>query len=139
MIVQIIQILKTEQYFLDEKIDKISLPDGVSLKDGIYLKAQITHGDNKEIIIKGNIKAIVNLQCVVCLDDFQEDYNVDFEETYLPEGLVEFSLDNEERSTKELDIFFYKNNQINTKEISRDILLANISPYPTCTKCMEST
>jgi uncharacterized metal-binding protein YceD (DUF177 family) len=139
VIVQIIQILKTKQYFLDEKIDKISLPDGVSLKDGIYLKAQITHGDNKEIFIKENIKAIVNLQCVVCLDDFQEDYNVDFEETYLPESSVEFSLDIEERSTKELDIFFYKNNRIGTKEISRDILLANISPYPTCTKCMKST
>lgn len=138
MIVQVGQILKLDQYSLEEKFDDISLPEGIHLEDGIHLKAQIGHGECNEIYLKGQINATVTLQCVICLDYFKEDYTISFEETYLPENLNQVFADNEERNIKELDVFFYKDNHIDTKEIARDILLANIPPYPVCKKCRES-
>ena len=138
MIIQVDQILKIEEYFLNEKIQIVDFPEGISEKDSAQFKAKITHGQTGELFIKGNISSTVNLKCVVCLEDFEENYNIDVTETYLPEGLFESLFHNEGGRLKELEVFFYRNNQIDTKKIVRDTLLANIPPYPICTKCSSA-
>jgi uncharacterized metal-binding protein YceD (DUF177 family) len=124
-----------EQYFLNEKIEIDDLPERTSLKDYAHLKAKITHGQNGELFLKGNISSIVKLECVICLRDFEENYTINFSDIYLSYGQLELLLNNEEGRLEKLDVFFYKNNQIDTKEIARDILLSNVSPYPVCAKC----
>jgi len=55
MIIKVDQILKMEQYFLKEKIKIDDFPERTSLKDHAYFKAKITHGQNGELFLKGNI------------------------------------------------------------------------------------
>jgi uncharacterized metal-binding protein YceD (DUF177 family) len=134
VIIQIRNILNVEQYFLEELINEIELPKDMSLKDNLEMSLMITHGDNKEVYVKGKLFSKVTLKCVFCLKEFDENYSIDFDDIYLPDKLFKVPLSDPEKT---IDTFFYCNNQININEIARDILLAEISPYPTCSKCSK--
>lgn len=136
MILQVQKILNSKYIDIDEEIDKIPLPEGMKTVGVINFRARISHGENYEIHMIGHLKAKVCIKCVVCLEDFEEDLDIDFNETYVPNN--NDSPPGVERPIEELDIFIYKDGYLDTDEIARDMLLGNISPYPTCTRCVST-
>lgn len=110
--------LKISVTFLDD-MTEVNVP--VSLK--IFRV-----GD--KVLINGKVKTEASLQCSRCLENFSYPLDVKFEVEYVP--FQEFIRTDEELTREELDVSFYKNDQIDIEEIVREHLLLAVPMKPLC-------
>lgn len=134
MKIPIEKIFSNEKLTIEENFDSIVL-DYSPLSDvkRVISRLIISHGNKKEITIEGTIKADAILKCVSCLEEFEETLDFDFEEVYISENSV--NLSEGEKGIKELDVFTYKDDILDTEEVIKDIIKANAPLYPKCPKC----
>lgn len=134
MKIPIEKIFSIEELIVEENFDSIILDySPLNVVKRVITKLIISHGNKKEIKIEGTIKADAILKCVSCLEEFEETLDFDFEEVYISEDSVNFS--EGEKGIKDLDVFTYKDDILDTTEVIKDIIKANTPLYPKCPKC----
>lgn len=84
-----------------------------------------------EVIIRGSVSAEIGLSCSRCLKDFREKVIAPFNVVYHPIG--EFiKEDKTELSAQELEVGFYKGDELNIGELLKEQLLLSIPLKPLC-------
>lgn len=85
-----------------------------------------------QVLITGRFIAVVNIICSRCLEYFQysieSDYNCDFR----PDNNKSDDDENIELTPNELDIIWYKNNELDLIEQIRQNILLNLPMRPLC-------
>jgi uncharacterized protein len=85
----------------------------------------------ERVFVKGNAQATVVLDCSRCLKGIAQPVKINFDAEYIP--LTEGTNDEEyELNAQELDIAFYKDDEINITDIVREQLLLAIPMKPLC-------
>lgn len=133
MIIPIEKILSSESFEIEEVFESLSLPDEVKLSSPVNSRLHISHGSDKEVVVEGEIKVKLILTCVSCLEKFEEEFEIEVNEAYLPENLLKTQGDAREPS--ELDTFSYRGDELDTESIVRDIIVGSIPVYPKCPNC----
>ncbi|MGQ9569328.1 MAG: YceD family protein [Thermodesulfovibrionales bacterium] len=85
----------------------------------------------REVLISGDIKADVELQCSRCLKDFKLTMTIPFDVVYNPID----ELKNEERyelKQDELDMGFYSGDELDISELIKEQIILNIPMKPLC-------
>lgn len=85
----------------------------------------------REVLISGDIKADVELQCSRCLKDFKLTMTIPFDVVYNPVD----ELKNEERyelKQDELDMGFYSGDELDISELIKEQIILNIPMKPLC-------
>lgn len=136
MIIPIEKILSNEPFEIEEVFESLSLPGEIELSSPVNSKLRISHGSDKEVVVEGEIKVKLLLNCVSCLEKFEEEFEIEVNEAYLPEDLLKTR--GEEREPSELDTFSYRGDELDTESIVRDIIAGSIPVYPKCPDCRES-
>jgi uncharacterized metal-binding protein YceD (DUF177 family) len=136
MIIPIEKILSNEPFEIEEIFESLSLPGEIELSSPVNSKLRISHGSDKEVVVEGEIKVKLLLNCVSCLEKFEEEFEIEVNEAYLPEDLLKTR--GEEREPSELDTFSYRGDELDTESIVRDIIAGSIPVYPKCPDCRES-
>jgi len=136
MIIPIEKILSNEPFEIEEVFESLSLPGEIELSSPVNSKLRISHGSDKEVVVEGEIKVKLLLTCVSCLEKFEEEFEIEVNEAYLPEDLLKTR--GEEREPSELDTFSYRGDELDTESIVRDIIAGSIPVYPKCPDCRES-
>jgi len=122
---------------IHEELKNIDLGKDSILTSPAVLTGKMTIGTADEVYFKGHIFANVLLTCVMCLAKFKKQFEIDFEETYLPKSMSDVGVRERKLSKKNLNTFVYYGNYINTTEIARELLIEAIPPYPLCPKCRK--
>lgn len=76
--------------------------------------------------IKGNISAVLRLQCSRCLSDYDYDLEEGFEELFVPENV--------EGDWEEENVHPLESDEINITDMVKEIILINIPYIPLCSK-----
>ncbi len=137
MIIPIEKILSNEPFEIEEVFESLSLPGEIELSSPVNSKLRISHGSDKEVVVEGEIKVKLLLTCVSCLEKFEEEFEIEVNEAYLPEDLLK-TRGGEEREPSELDTFSYRGDELDTESIVRDIIAGSIPVYPKCPDCREN-
>jgi uncharacterized protein len=118
------------QIDIEEKVDL----EGISLISPVtaYLELNKT---GKEIIVSGEVTTEVELQCSRCLKIFKRDLELPVEVVYHP--LEEIGVERHELKDDELDMGFYKGEELDLKELLMEQLLLNIQMKPLCSEECE--
>lgn len=86
---------------------------------------------DSEVLLKGTITARLKLACSRCLSSFVKDISVPVNIAYhLADELS--GEDNHELHPDEMDTGFYRNDELDLQEISREQVLLNIPMKPLC-------
>jgi|Deesub1362A_J573_1020465.scaffolds.fasta_scaffold00275_38 uncharacterized protein len=120
--------------------------EGLDLEDeetiesdtGVFLKAKLilrVERISSEVFLKGNISTELELVCSRCLKEFISDISIPLDLTYRP--IEEMTVEEKyELSHDELDTGFYKNDELDLYEISKEQVLLSIPMKPLCsTSC----
>lgn len=85
----------------------------------------------KKVFIEGSIKMDASLQCGRCLNEYSRPLDLTFREEYNP--LEEISReDAHELSGAELDVGFYRNDEIDLEEAAKEQILLAVPMKPLC-------
>jgi uncharacterized protein len=88
-----------------------------------------------EILVRGNIKTQLELECSRCLEHFLFPVNENFQTIFQPFSPASTEEEEEiELAKDELDIEFYKNDVIDLQEIVREQIILSIPIMPICDK-----
>ena len=85
----------------------------------------------KKILVDGSVKAVVSLKCSRCLNDFPCPVDLNFREEYIPADETELESD-QELSDDELDISFYKGEELDLAGIVNEQVLLEVPMKPLC-------
>lgn len=127
------EILSCESFDVEETFLPEDIKADVRISSPVEVKMKISHGSNDEFIVEGKIKTTFVLNCVSCLEDFHEPFEVKFNEVYINEN--KFIKKEGELGLNDLEVFTYKGDSIDTAEIARNIINGSIPLYPKCPKC----
>ncbi len=84
-----------------------------------------------KVLIRGDAKTELQLSCSRCLKESSYPLDISFDVEYIP--FTEFSvIDEHELRKTELDISFYKDDQINIEELIKEQLLLTVPMKPLC-------
>lgn len=85
----------------------------------------------KRVLVEGSVKMTMTLKCSRCLNESLLPLELAFREEYIP---VEDNGDGEEKELTggELDLGFYRNDEINIDEIVKEQILLSIPMKPLC-------
>ncbi len=133
MKIAIEEILSCESFDVEETFLSEDIKANVRISSPIEVKMKISHGSDDEFIVEGKIKTTFVLNCVSCLEDFQEPFEVEFNEVYIKEEKI--MKKQGELGLNDLTIFTYKGDSIDTAEIVKSIINGSIPLYPKCPKC----
>lgn len=110
------------------KISATHLDDIIKDDVQVFLKI-FKAGDT--VLVSGKAKAEASLSCSRCLEKFSYPLDVKFEVEYVPlRELIEVG--EHELTREELDVSFYKNDQIDIDELVREHLLLAVPMKPLC-------
>ena len=85
----------------------------------------------KSVLVDGSIHITVSMRCSRCLGDFSTPLDIDFKEEYAPSE--EFDTEGEpELTDSELNIGFYTNDEIDTRELVTEQVLLAVPMKPLC-------
>ncbi|MBI4686926.1 MAG: DUF177 domain-containing protein [Nitrospirae bacterium] len=94
----------------------------------VYIEIQ-KFGD--KVLVKGNAKTKLQVACSRCLKESPYPLDISFDIEYIP--LAEFSdIDEHELRKTELDISFYKDDEISIEELIKEQLLLAVPMKPLC-------
>jgi len=113
-----------QEFVLPVITDNKAKPDTVSVRIKL-----LRFG--KKILVDGSVKGVVLLKCSRCLNDFSRPVDLDFREEYTPADETELERD-QELSDDELDISFYKGEEIDVTGIVKEQVLLEIPMKPLC-------
>ena len=113
------------QVEVEEKIDLEGISFLSPVTGGLAL-----HRTGKEIIVSGALKAKADLQCSRCLKIFRRDLEVPVEVVYHP--LEEIVAERHELQNDELDMGFYRGEELDLQELLSEQLLLNVQMKPLC-------
>lgn len=89
----------------------------------------------KRVIIEGSVNISVSLKCSRCLNEFFYPLNAVFMEEYNPAEDIGTE-DEQELTNEELDIGFYRNDEIDVSEVVKEQVLLSVPMKPLCkTEC----
>ena len=125
---------------------KISLPDipeegleldyeeAVSLEEAslvgpVAIRLSVRKVD-REVVLSGGIKATLALQCGRCLKEFQKELDIPVEVVY--DAVDDVTDDRHELKSDEMDMGFYRGDELDVGELVREQLLLNIQMKPLC-------
>lgn len=84
-----------------------------------------------EIMVKGDLKAAVNLECSRCLRNFGGDLSIPVDVVYHPvEELT--GADHHEVTSDELDLDFYSGDELDISRLLKEQIALNIPMKPLC-------
>lgn len=116
----------------DEGLDIIFKETIISDDTSFLAQAQMKINKTyREVLISGDIKADVELQCSRCLKDFKLTMTIPFDVVYNPVD----ELKNEERyelKQDELDMGFYSGDELDISELIKEQIILNIPMKPLC-------
>jgi uncharacterized protein len=99
-------------------------PDNVH----VYLKSTKI---SKKVLIKGTVDGSVLLNCSRCLNDYSYPLNISFNEEYDPAGEMDGNED-EELSSEDLDLSYYRDDEIDVVELVKEQVLLSVPMKPLC-------
>ncbi len=120
---------------VEEQINIKDIGENAKLVKPIALKGLLKYTGSEEIYFEGTLYAEVVLVCVRCLNTFVQKFEINFSETYIPKSFAANQSREKDADLKELDVFTYNGNVIDTTNVSREILIQHIPPYPICPVC----
>ncbi len=120
---------------IEEQIDIKGIGENAKLVKPAILKGLLKYAGSEEIYFEGTLYAEVELVCVRCLNKFVQKFEINFSETYIPKSFATSQSRERDVDLKELDVFTYNGNVIDTINIAREILIQYIPPYPICPVC----
>ncbi|MBI5741406.1 MAG: DUF177 domain-containing protein [Nitrospirae bacterium] len=85
----------------------------------------------RRVLIEGAVKIMVTAKCSRCLKDASLPMDLTFREEYLPAGETG-KVKEQELTNGELDIGFYKNDELNVTELVREQVLLAAPMKPLC-------
>ncbi len=85
----------------------------------------------REVLINGDIKADVDLQCSRCLKDFKLMMNIPVDVVYNPVDELK-SEERYELRQDELDMGFYSGDELDLSELIKEQIILNIPMKPLC-------
>ncbi len=135
MKIPIQRIKNNKEFEVREKLKNIDLGRSSFITSPAVLTGTLTYVGNQEIFFEGHLSAKVQLTCVHCLKEFEQSFEIDISESYIPSYFVNSGQSKEERSLSELDVLTYNGTFIDSAKIVRDILIEHIPPYPLCPEC----
>jgi DUF177 domain-containing protein len=94
-------------------------------------RLQVTRSD-REVIVSGMLTAELELQCSRCLRDFRKLLDVPVNVVYHP--IDEFADERRELKDEEMDMGFYRGEEIDLQELVREQVLLNMQMKPLCTE-----
>jgi uncharacterized protein len=112
---------------IEEKVDL----EGISLMSPVTADLELNKM-GKEIVVSGEVTTEVELQCSRCLKIFKRDLELPVEVVYHP--LEEIGVEGHGLRDDELDMGFYKGEELDLKELLREQLLLNIQMKPLCSE-----
>ena len=118
-----------------EEVKGAKLGEEISLISPLQISGTLEYVGNEEVYFDGHISTKVELTCVRCLKKFEQEFEINFSESYVPQYFSNSARAKEERELDELNVFTYNGNFIDLDKIARDILIENIPPYPLCPEC----
>lgn len=83
-----------------------------------------------EIIINGGFKTEIGLQCSRCLKDFRRNMDIPVNVIYHP--IEEIGMERHELKGEEMDMGFYRGEELDLQELLREQLMLNIQMKPLC-------
>lgn len=85
----------------------------------------------KKVLVEGSVKISVSLRCGRCLRDFSLPLDLTFREEYNP---AEEVIQEEEKELKEteLDLSYYRNDEIDISELINEQVLLSVPMKPLC-------
>jgi uncharacterized protein len=85
----------------------------------------------KKVLVEGNLKVSVSLQCSRCLNAFSYPIDTTFRDELNP--VEEFQKEDQQELTgKELDLGFYSNDEINILELIKEQVMLSVPMKPLC-------
>ncbi len=141
MKIQLQNIITNRKIKINEKIpqNKINLGENAKLVSPITINGFMEYAGKEEVYFEGTLKAKVILTCVKCLSEFEQEFEIPFSESYIPEKFASGNSGRENRELEELDVYTYNGIFIDTEEIARQIIIENLPPYPLCPVCRAKT
>ncbi len=141
MRIQLNNIKTSEEVKVNETINssKIPLGENASLASPVRIKGVLRYAGSDEVYFEGTVFAKVRLTCVRCLEEFEQNFEIPFSESYVPAQFANVNPVKENRELEELDVLTYNGVFIDTVEIARQILIQYMPPYPLCPKCRAET
>ncbi len=101
----------------------------VSAVGPVRASLQVTKSD-REIIVTGRLTAELELQCSRCLKDFRKPLDVPVNVVYHP--IDEFGEERHELKDEEMDMGFYRGEEIDLQELVGEQALLNMQMKPLC-------
>ena len=83
----------------------------------------------KKILVDGTVKVVLSLKCSRCLNDFSCPVDLDFRDEYNP---VDETAGKQELSGDDMDIGFYKGEEIDLAGIVKEQVLLQVPMKPLC-------
>ncbi len=108
--------------------EKLSV-DGVSSASPVKGTLQVTKSSG-EVIVAGRVASEVGLQCSRCLKDFRRTIEIPVNVVYHP--IEEMADDRHALRDDEMDMEFYRGEEIDLEELVREQVLLNLQMKPLC-------
>ncbi len=137
MKIQLQNLITNKKISIKEEIpqNKIDPGDNAKLISPVSITGFMEYAGKEEIYFEGTLNARVMLTCVRCLSKFEQEFEIPFSESYIPEKFASSKNVKENRELEELYTYTYNGVFIDTVEIARQILIENLPPYPLCPTC----
>jgi len=112
---------------IDEKFGAEEVPAVSPVKAGLELTKF-----KREVIVGGSVSAELELECSRCLKKYLYGINVPVHVVYHP--MEEIGADRHELKDDEMDMEFYKGEELDLRELIREQIMLNIPMQPLCDK-----
>ncbi len=125
----VIADIPDEGLHLDIK-ERIDL-EGVSLKSPVAAGLEVRK-TGKEVVVSGRVTAEVELECGRCLKRFRRDLALPLEVVYHP--LEEIGSEGHELKDDEMDLSFYRGEELDLLDLIKEQLLLGMQMKPLCSE-----
>lgn len=88
---------------------------------------------SSEILVNGSIRALVEMQCSRCLNNFTNKTDININVVYHPVDELKGE-DRHEIKDDELDTGFYRDEQLDTNELLKEQMILNMPMKPLCSE-----
>ncbi len=115
--------------------DRFNLDEDILIEENAFFLDDLKYHvlfkrDGDRIEAKGNIKTVISLRCVKCLDDFDLNVNLNFDIILFPINLV--NPESNSISSDEMEYIFYDDNRIDLIKILLEQVNLFIPYNPVC-------
>jgi len=119
--------------------DGLELETDVAVETGENAEPDSAHASlrlsriGKRVLVDGSIQISVSMRCSRCLGDFSYPLDIAFQEEYIPAEELDTKGDHE-LTGGELNIGFYRNDELDTGELVKEQVLLGVPMKPLCSR-----